>query len=942
MRRTIGTIIGLGILLFWASGCLAADYAFTLTVTPEKHVSLGGTVTHVFTLTNTGTKDDAYALELDVPTDWSVLPVPSSLSVKSGKTAVVFVSLLAPLHAEARSYEVTLQAVSNADPTLKEQAVGRIRMEELFDVELAWAVRPPRARPGGRIEGSVEIRNAGNAPDRYRIEISSHPEWPAYLDLDEVHLSAGESQIVGFSVEVPPQALTDLGYELALTATSFGDPAVVRTLTTSGRVSPPPPELVEDSLFPEWKVGFVFFLDCFGVPWLTLNGRGEIPYLGDLNARLGLTLEGIEDASARILRENWGIFFGQSTIAGRFLSVSGYPLFVFKLPDSRTSRFLFTEEQKGLSVNCSNATWDVTFATGTNTAKGEAFLDIQAILDIDGSAVLRGLISRASDQTGSGIAFDGGFEVQALDTTFTTSYLNVSPLYPGQEERVEWTIAGEHECEPLSVEAGFSFSKTAAGTPPGAFTIRSKGIQFGSELSLSSTLSCTATGSFWKAWSDDPLVSTDERGLALGWSLQGGEEGSLWRLLGQHEYFHDLATDLNTASHRVEAGGRVRVGSVEAALDVAVGQVIAQTESTIQPEILSSVRFPDDLVTLRLSLRKGEASIQIGVAGSPLPDVNFGWTTELMVCGGCAISTTVSACFPDIFALCGPVKGQVTGHVFVDANGSGAWEPGEERVENVLLSLDGAEAITDAAGFFAFPPVTPGRYELSIAELPLGLVPSVDLPLRMVVAAGQRLVLELPLAPRGWIVGTVFHDENRDGRREIGETGIPGVTVRVAGKAFLRVLQTGQTGQLIVGVPPGDYRIELQADTLPERFRPTTETEAAVSVPEQGRVNVAFGAWQAPRPVIPTFGPPTAAFTYTPSQPAVGETVTLDASESSAINAELVSYEWEIALDDQVATASGERVTVRFEQPGAWRIKLTVTDSRGLKASTERLLTVSP
>jgi len=942
VRRTIGGIAGAVILLSWAFGCLAADYAFTLTVTPEKHVSLGGTVTHVFILTNTGTKDDAYTLELDVPTDWSTLPVPASLSVKSGENAVVFVSLLAPLHAEARAYEVILQAVSSADPTLREHAVGRIRMEELFDVELSWAVRPPRARPGARVEGSVEVRNAGNAPDRYRIEISSRPDWPARLDLDEVHLGVGETRIVGFSVEVPPQALTDVGYEFALTATSIGNPEIVRTLTISGRVSPSPPELVEDSLFPEWKVGLVFFLDHLGLPWLTLNGRGEIPYLGDLNARLGLGMEGIEEASARIMRENWGVFFGQSTIAGRFLSVSGYPLYIFKIPGSRTSRFLFTKEQKGVSVNWSSATWDVTFASGTNTSKGEAFQDLQVILDIDGSTVLNGLISQAGDQTGSGIAFGGGLDVQTLDSALTASYLNVSPKFPGQEERVEWTVAGEYGCDPLSVEAGFSFSKTAAGTPPGDFYIRRKEIRFGNTLSRSRTLSCTATGSSWKAWSDDPGVSTDERGLAFGWSLQGGEEEFLWRLLGRHEHFSDLATAVKTSSHRVEAGGRVRVGSIEAALDVAVGQVITQTGSSIQPEILASVRFPDDLVSLRLSLRKGEASVQIGLAGSPLPDVNLGWTTEVMICGGCTFSTTVSACFPDIFALCGPVKGQVTGRVFVDANGSGTWDPGEERVEDVLLSLDGVEAITDASGSFAFPPVTPGSYELSIAELPLGLVPSTEFPSRVGVAAGQRLDLWLPLASRGWIVGAVFNDENQNGNPELGEVGIAGVAITVTGRAFTQVLRTGQTGQFIVGVPPGHYRVELRVDTLPERFRLTGESWVELNVPERGRVSISFGAWQAPRPVVATFGPPTAAFTYTPNRPSVGDTVTLDASESSAINAEIVSYEWEIGLGDQIVTASGQRVTVRFEQQGAWMIHLTVTDSRGLKAVAERAVMVSP
>ncbi|HCP31975.1 TPA: hypothetical protein DIT45_01805, partial [Candidatus Acetothermia bacterium] len=90
------------------------------------------------------------------------------------------------------------------------------------------------------------------------------------------------------------------------------------------------------------------------------------------------------------------------------------------------------------------------------------------------------------------------------------------------------------------------------------------------------------------------------------------------------------------------------------------------------------------------------------------------------------------------------------------------------------------------------------------------------------------------------------------------------------------------------------------------------------------------------------FGPPTAAFTFTPDQPSVGDTLSLDGSQSSAINADIASYQWEITIDDKQITALGRRVKIVLDRPGMWRVRLTVIDSKGLKAMTERMIEVQP
>ncbi|MEF8879555.1 MAG: PKD domain-containing protein [Candidatus Thermoplasmatota archaeon] len=55
--------------------------------------------------------------------------------------------------------------------------------------------------------------------------------------------------------------------------------------------------------------------------------------------------------------------------------------------------------------------------------------------------------------------------------------------------------------------------------------------------------------------------------------------------------------------------------------------------------------------------------------------------------------------------------------------------------------------------------------------------------------------------------------------------------------------------------------------------------------------------------------------------------ITFDASESSDIDGEITSYQWEFGTGD---TAKGKTVTYTFKKPGIYTVYLTVTDDSGL------------
>ncbi|MCZ7436709.1 DUF1593 domain-containing protein [Micromonospora sp. WMMC241] len=82
----------------------------------------------------------------------------------------------------------------------------------------------------------------------------------------------------------------------------------------------------------------------------------------------------------------------------------------------------------------------------------------------------------------------------------------------------------------------------------------------------------------------------------------------------------------------------------------------------------------------------------------------------------------------------------------------------------------------------------------------------------------------------------------------------------------------------------------------------------------------------------------TAAFTYTPTNPAAGQQVILDASTSTAPGATITGYAWNFG---DGTTATGVSATHTWTTPGSKTVTLTITDSNGNTATTSRTLTIN-
>lgn len=124
---------------------------------------------------------------------------------------------------------------------------------------------------------------------------------------------------------------------------------------------------------------------------------------------------------------------------------------------------------------------------------------------------------------------------------------------------------------------------------------------------------------------------------------------------------------------------------------------------------------------------------------------------------------------------------------------------------------------------------------------------------------------------------------------------------------------------------------------IPDTARGTYEIKATLSY-SNGEQNVVQTI-----SVRPPNEPPNAEFSFEPSKPEVGKSVTFAAFASSDPNSLgfIETYRWDFN-DDGSFDAEGERVQHTFSSPGTYSISLKVTDDRGASDTKRTTVTVSP
>ncbi len=145
--------------------------------------------------------------------------------------------------------------------------------------------------------------------------------------------------------------------------------------------------------------------------------------------------------------------------------------------------------------------------------------------------------------------------------------------------------------------------------------------------------------------------------------------------------------------------------------------------------------------------------------------------------------------------------------------------------------------------------------------------------------------------------------------------GTSGAAPHVAGAAALLLSQTP-------GLSEAALRAELLSETIPM---------GSVNIYGSGRLSL-----QAPTGINQ---PPNASFTFSPSSPTAGATVSFNASGSSDPDGSVVQYQWDFN-GDGITDATGI-VQSRTFSAGTYSIRLTVTDDDGATGMQTQTLIVT-
>jgi hypothetical protein len=163
--------------------------------------------------------------------------------------------------------------------------------------------------------------------------------------------------------------------------------------------------------------------------------------------------------------------------------------------------------------------------------------------------------------------------------------------------------------------------------------------------------------------------------------------------------------------------------------------------------------------------------------------------------------------------------GGVSARVFVDKNLNGIMDPGEEPVKDASFMVNGGRypVRTDADGI-AYLRRLPARAPVDVS-IDSG---TLDDPqwspspagLRIVPRPGKSVILEFPVILTGEIDGTLYIVE-QGGKRPLGNVVIEAVNDK--GKVVSRTQSASDGFYVLSAVPPGEYRIRIDAGQLASR-----------------------------------------------------------------------------------------------------------------------------
>ena len=201
--------------------------------------------------------------------------------------------------------------------------------------------------------------------------------------------------------------------------------------------------------------------------------------------------------------------------------------------------------------------------------------------------------------------------------------------------------------------------------------------------------------------------------------------------------------------------------------------------------------------------------------------------------------------------------GTISGLVFVDWNGDGNQDPGENTLEGIPLRLGNGHATSGRDGQFAFMNVPAGArsVDLDTTALPVDFDAPPLSEIQVELSRGDSKRVTFGLIPLGAIHGSVVQDLNGNGRADANEHGIDGAVIVLDGG--MRSEQARKGRYRFDAVRSGPHRVTLLLESLPDGAVISGDAEVTTTLARNALIaDVTFVVSVEKRPEIRKVFPP--------------------------------------------------------------------------------------
>ncbi len=766
----------------------------------------GQIVVATFRIWNETDAEREFSAAAELPTGWVLVSPLFPFTLKPAEEKFLFVGVALPKYELARMYVVSVKVTDTSFAGITDEGEVEVKVIPVAKVEVRAPPGEYRLLAGDEYTRTFTVLNQSNAPSRFKIDLTSRPEWEATAEPMEFSLVAGSSQPVVVTVRTPRDIEREERHRVTLTARSLdlnhGTVEAKATVTTIVY----PRLLVGDmyetldgdySFLLSWEedetIAAQFKLDLKGD--LGEGRWGEVYFVGPYPSRWrgqrflqtdrfhieygdeskGYVSLGDDSLEVTPLTERY--FYGRGIDLEVRKDPVAFRVFASKrgnawIPERLTGAQISVEAPGNTEVALTALRKEETQVPSylTRGRQDGKMLSLSATSNPAEGVELEGEYGWGNfdDGKGGGSKSDTAYRLAANVNHerfyFDGELVRAGAYFPGYWQDVKHSRAHLSTSVARGIRIWGSFSQSERNLEGDPLKARPKN----SNRSVGMSIDAGPLGraSIYQRWSrreDTNLLQWNERDrttnfqlsrsfgdLSLTGTAEFGKRQN--RLTGTERDLerYRLMFNARPGRHSTFSGGYS--WDVE---DTALG---AQRLKSNQ------LWFNADV---RLSKRTKLSASYSRTDGSGRPSYNWlraelehdlGSDRALHIRiqrRGGALGSELAAGLELTFPLSVPVlwlpkSGRLEGRVYAN-------EGREEPLEGVVILVDGMKVATDGGGRFVFPALAAGEYEMTIDRGTLGLdrIPDLSAPFSFSVKPGETVKLDIPIVHGATVNGRV-------------------------------------------------------------------------------------------------------------------------------------------------------------------------------------------